>query len=276
MTILPTEDDIAFFEAHGYWVAPTLFDEGRVAEVRAAVKRAYAGELEGMGAWPFVPPVNADRPGAVKTALFSWCVSDVIKAMVFDPAITAIAAALLKAPKIRVWQDQAIWKPGVPDGSVGDDGNIGYHQDYGYWQDSSTTNMLSANVALQDTTALNGALHIFDGSHKLGLLADSLGFFEPDLKKGRRDLDGQVDLGREVVLDLKEGQVSFHHSLTFHYSGPNRSDASRMVIAPAYMPDGTYYREEGQPETPHSEFLGPDRSHGAPYAGTHFPLVFGA
>lgn len=276
MAGLPTQDDIAFYEEHGYWVGPTMFDEARVAEIREAVKRAYAGKLEGMGAWQFLPPVNADRPGAVKTALFSWCVNDVIREVVFDPAITAIAAAFMKTPKVRVWQDQAIWKPGAPDGIVGDDGNIGYHQDYSYWQDSSTTNMVSANIALQDTTVLNGALCVFDGSHKLGLHDEGDGFFQPDLKKRRRQIDGQIDLGKEVVLNLKAGQVSFHHALTFHYSGPNRFDTSRMVIAPAYMPDGTYYREEGQPETPHSEFLGPDRTHGTLYAGDHFPLVYEA
>jgi len=50
MEYLPTQEDIAFYQEHGYWVAPVLFDANRVAEIRSALKRAYRGELDGLGA----------------------------------------------------------------------------------------------------------------------------------------------------------------------------------------------------------------------------------
>jgi len=175
---------------------------------------------------------------------------------------------------IRVWQDQSIWKPGAPGYSAEAKGNIGFHQDYAYWQDASTTNTLSANIALQDTTIENGALRLFDGSHKVGLLDDADGFFDTDIDTLRDRFSRDTGIEKETVINLKAGQVSFHHSLTVHGSGPNTSADPRMVIAPAYMPDGTYYREEGQAPCPHSDFLGPDRVHGTKYDGDFFPIAF--
>ena len=181
--------------------------------------------------------------------------------------------ALLGCEAVRLWQDQAIWKPGT-DGELVDEGNIGFHQDYAYWQDSSTTNMVSANIALQDVTVENGALRMIPGSHKLGLI-DVLvgGFFESNLSETRKRLHAELDLQEDVPLQLKAGQVSFHHSLTVHASGPNTSASPRLVLAPAYIADGTFFRVEGQPACPHSLFLGDDRQHGTPFAGELFPLL---
>ena len=133
--------------------------------------------------------------------------------------------------------------------------------------------MVSANVALQDTTTKNGALRVFDGSHKLGLLDNADGFFNTDLATLQRRFAAETGVPEETVLDLKAGQVSFHHSLTVHGSGPNISPSPRMVSAPAYMPDETYFRVEGQPACPHSDLLGPDRRHGTPFDGEYFPLI---
>ena len=112
------------------------------------------------------------------------------------------------------------------------------------------------------------------GSHKLGLIDDLIGgFFEGNLSETRKRLDAELDLQEDVPLELKAGQVSFHHSLTVHASGPNTTALPRLVLAPAYIADGTYYRAEGQPPCPHSLFLGDDRQHGTPFAGELFPLL---
>ncbi len=251
-------ESIEAYWKRGYWIAPKLIDDDRLATAREAVGRAYAGDLDGEGSYAFGPPTNTDDPNATKSLLFGWRVNDVIRDLVSDPTITAIAAALMKTGRVRLWQDQLIWKPCVLPSGTSDTGNIGFHQDYAYWQDSSTTNMISANIALQNTNTRSGALRVFPGSHLQGLISGS------DVGSG----------AREEVLDLVAGQVTFHHSLTVHGSGPNTSDAPRLVVAPAYMPDGTYYRPLGQSPSPHSRLLGSDRSNGSPYSGEYFPLVY--
>ena len=61
--------------------------------------------------------------------------------------------------------------------------NVGWHQDYGYWKASSTTNMITAWVALQDTDLSNGGMRTIVGSHKWGLVEGSDTFGERDLEQ---------------------------------------------------------------------------------------------
>ncbi len=265
-------DDINQFRESGYCVAPVVFDAEQIRQARRAIDRVYSGDLDEGRSWPFIEPVTGDGPYGVRTTLFSAHVNQIIRSMAANEVLVGMAAALLGCEAVRLWQDQAIWKPGTSGARV-EDGNIGFHQDYSYWQDSSTTNMVSANIALQDVTVENGALRVVPGSHKLGLIRDYGGFFHTDLNGTRQRLQADLGVGPEVLIELKAGQVSFHHSLTIHASGPNTSALPRLVLAPAYIADGTYFRVEGQPPCPHSQLLGDDRQHGSPYAGEFFPLL---
>ena len=267
-----TTDDVKRFHRLGYYVTPVLFDAQQIEQIRDAIDRVYANDLDDGRSWPFIAPVIGDAPYGVRIALFSAHVNRTLRAAVGHEDLVRMAAALLGCDAVRLWQDQAIWKPGTGRVAV-DDGNIGFHQDYAYWQDSSTTNMVSANVALQDVTSETGALRVFPESHKLGLMGDYGGFFNTDLNALRKRLQADYGLGEDVPLELKAGQATFHHSLAVHGSGPNTGPSPRLVLAPAYIPDGTFFREEGQPGCPHSNFLGDDRHHGTPFAGEHFPLM---
>ena len=62
------------------------------------------------------------------------------------------------------------------------DGNIGWHQDYAHWQVSSSTNMATMWIALQDTNLENGGMRTIVGSHKWGLQKNADTFHEKDLK----------------------------------------------------------------------------------------------
>jgi len=46
------------------------------------------------------------------------------------------------------------------------------------------------------------------------------------------------------VIELRAGSATFHNGLTFHYAGPNKSDAVREAFAIICMPDGTRYGGE--------------------------------
>jgi ectoine hydroxylase-related dioxygenase (phytanoyl-CoA dioxygenase family) len=272
---LPSERDVARYWEHGYWVAPRLFDATRVAALRAAVEEVYARPLADSD-YPLAPPFNRDKPHAVKTLMFGWRLHETIRALASDPALTAIAAALMRTPRVRLWQDQLIWKPPV-DGAAARETNIGLHQDYAYWQDSSTTNMITANVALQDTSEHNGAMRVVVGSHALGLLPWASSFFDTDLEKlrGMARAESRGEL-REQVFTLEAGQVTFHHALLLHGSGPNYGAQPRLAIAIGYAPDGIVIRDDGQPPSLHLLRLLDARVPGAPIAGPSFPLVYDA
>ena len=267
-----TADDIKQFHDLGYCVSPVVFDAEQIRRARQAVDRVYAGDLDDGRSWPFIEPVTGNGPYGVRTTLFSAHVNRTLRSMAANEILVGMAATLLGCEAVRLWQDQAIWKPGT-DGVLVDEGNIGFHQDYAYWRESSTTNMVSANIALQEVTVENGALRMIPGSHELGLLSNYGGFFDSDLSSARQRLQADLGVKEDVPIELKAGQVSFHHSLTVHGSGPNTTASPRVVLAPAYIADGTFFRVEGQHPCPHSQLLGDDRQHGTPFAGEFFPLL---
>jgi len=262
----------AEFQRKGYWISPVLFRSSEIERIRSAIERIYEGDLDPGTSWPFVEPVGTDIPGAIKTALFTWTVSSDIRQTICDDRLTHVAKSLLGASTLRIWQDQAIWKPGTAT-DVGEDGNIGFHQDYAYWQDSSTTNMISANIALQDVSAENGCLRVLEGSHKQGLIHGLGDFFDTDIQKSRSEYKNRLPQHEEKILEMTAGQVSFHHSLLVHGSGPNRTDTPRLVLAPAYTPGETFYRDEDQEPCPHSDLIGKDKVHGQLFDGEYFPLL---
>ena len=93
--------------------------------------------------------------------------------------------------------------------------------------------MISAWVALDDTSMENGCVRFFAGSHKLGLLphassnvkGNSLGLVDHPA----------VDALPEHAIEVKRGSVVLHHALTVHHSQPNQSNRSRRGLVYVYM-----------------------------------------
>jgi len=88
---------------------------------------------------------------------------------------------------------------------------------------------------------------------------------------------GQVWIGSTVLLattTLTPGfwQVAFHHSLTFHGSGPNRATDPRMAIAVHMQSDECRY----EPGFWHSNVrdLGPHATAGQAFNGPCFPVLY--
>jgi ectoine hydroxylase-related dioxygenase (phytanoyl-CoA dioxygenase family) len=74
---------------------------------------------------------------------------------------------------------------------------------------------------------------------------------------------------------MKAGQVSFHHSLTFHGSGPNLTDQPRLSVVAHMMPGDTVYRA-GRQHHPNVVLLGPNAQDGAPFEGDYWPVLWPA
>ncbi len=154
-----------------------------------------------------------------------------IRALVSHPDLGRWAARVTGARMVQVWWTQLLYKPPQPaEGEA--ELNIGWHQDRHYWRAwAESSELFTAWVALSDVTAEAGPMRFVRGSHGWGLLDDG-GFY-------RQDLDDQRDAipvpdGRsweEVPALLPAGGASFHHCLTFHGSGPNRSAGPRRSLA---------------------------------------------
>jgi ectoine hydroxylase-related dioxygenase (phytanoyl-CoA dioxygenase family) len=216
-------------------------------------------------------PASYD-PSRLRKLDNGWWINDAVRDVVTNPLLGEMASELLSEDSIRLWHDQVILKPGL-NGNESTMGNVGWHQDYGYWQCSSTSNMVTVWIALQDTDLTNGGMMTILGSHNWGLIKDSDTFFEQNMEILRNKYATE---GREWIEEpciLKAGQASFHHSLTFHGSGPNVTPDPRLAIVAHLMPGNTQFRK-GVQRHDNSRLLGPRPYDGQRFDNEYFPLLF--
>lgn len=258
----------------GYWSSPQLFDDGQIARLRAAHERFWQRDLDHEIPSQYGFTSIDFASSKLRQDCNGFWVNDEIRAAVTHPVLGAIGAKLMRTESVRLWHDQVIYKPGIGPEGTSDSGNVGWHQDYGYWKASNTTNMVTAWVALQDTDLDNGGMRTIVGSHKWGLIEDSNTFHTRDLQAlaEKYAAQGSGDWIDEPCI-LKAGEVSFHHALTFHGSGPNLTHEPRLSVVSHMMPGDTRYRA-GQQWHPNLLLLGPDAKDGAPFVGSFWPQMW--
>lgn len=270
-TIRVTEEDLRVYRETGYWISPKLIDDERITRLREAHERLWAGEVDGDGYGQHGPWGGVQDPRKLRKFDNGWWINDEIHSMVTDPIVGRIAAALMETDEVRLWHDQVLYKPGTNavETTVA---NVGWHQDYGYWQCSSTTNMVTMWLALQDTDLSNGGMMTIVGSHKWGPIPESNTFFDTNLDALRERYTAE---GREWIEEpciLKAGQASFHHALTFHGSGPNLTASPRLSIVAHLMPKGTSYRS-GVQYHGNVSLLGPRPKNRQEFDNEYFPRL---
>ena len=269
-----TDSDVEEYWNRGYWISPKLFTDDEIAAMRDAHERFWRRDLDREIPSQYgLTDIDFDTPRLRQDCNGFW-VNDVIRAAVTSPILGGIAARLMRTDSVRLWHDQVIYKPGSDGAPATHIGNVGWHQDYGYWQCTSTTNMVTAWVALQDTDLANGGMRTIVGSHKWGLIGESDMFHTKDLEALAQKFAAQ---GQGEWLDepciLKAGQASFHHALTFHGSGPNQTDHPRMSVVAHMMPGDTVYRT-GRQWHPNLVLLGPNATDGSPFVGDAWPQMW--
>ncbi len=269
--LLPGPDDVAFFQEKGYWVSPKIISDDRLEQLRERMERVYNEQFETgkppwRGYWK-----TGDNPRALRKTDNSHWSDLVIRALATDPVIGAIAAKLMQTDCIRLWHDQLLYKPGRGPGR--ETANVGWHQDYSYWQCAAEPTLVTAWVAFDDVDLSNGCMQVVPYSHKWGLVNVN-DFFEQDLEKQQRMMELPEGASFEPVpLIMKAGQVSFHHALTIHGSGPNTTDKPRRSLAVHLMTGNTRYKA-GSRSDRHMNVLLLQPKDGDLFAGDWFPVLY--
>lgn len=112
---------------------------------------------------------------------------------------------------------------------------VSWHQDATYWGLSST-DVVSAWVALTPSSMANGAMGVIPGSHRAAQLPHRDTFDKNNLLTRGQEIAVEVDASRAVYLELEPGEVSLHHVLLVHGSPPNPSADRRIGFAIRYIP----------------------------------------
>jgi phytanoyl-CoA hydroxylase len=175
-------------------------------------KAATAGESAG-----------DERYNTVRNVAFVHRYDDLVLSLCKSPKILDVVEDLL-GPDIKLYTDQFFMKPpfhGTPQE---------WHQDSETWKFFAPHDHVTCWIAIDEATVENGCLHYIPGSHKWGYVD---GGHVPNLVSQLKH--------REVVVPRRRGYAAFHHSLTLHYTGPNRTPDRRRGVAIHYIRAQTRY-----------------------------------
>lgn len=270
--LLPSADEVEFFQREGYWLGPRVVEDERIEKLRRAMDRVYACEYQtGKPPWSSSWKPGDDPSALRKTDNSHW--SDLtLRELALDATIGAMCARLLQVDEIRLWHDQLLYKPGGGKTS----GNVGWHQDYYYWQCSDRPEMVTAWVALDDVTVENGCMHVVPRSHRWGMMKES-DFFNTDIGNLEERVDiPEGDRFETVPCILPKGHVSFHHALTIHGSGPNSTEAPRRSLVIHTMSGNCRLRYPSSADGHMNSLLlrlQCDGKPGGPWDGPYFPRL---
>ena len=113
---------------------------------------------------------------------------------------------------------------------------VAWHQDITYWGLEPPV-AYTAWVAVDDSDAENGCMQVIPGSHRKGIVRHGKSGKEGNLLSINQEIpDEAVNESKAVNLELKAGQVSFHHGHLFHSSRQNRSTRRRCGLTVRLIP----------------------------------------
>lgn len=112
---------------------------------------------------------------------------------------------------------------------------VSWHQDATYWG-LSTSDVITAWVAFADAPVESGAMKFWPGSHLRNQLEHRDTFDRDNLLSRGQELAVDVPANEGVDVPLKAGEMSLHHVLLVHGSGPNTTADRRIGLAIRYIP----------------------------------------
>jgi ectoine hydroxylase-related dioxygenase (phytanoyl-CoA dioxygenase family) len=152
-----------------------------------------------------------------------WRLNDETRRIVFDRRFAAAAADLLGVSSVRLYHDQALFKPA---GAA----RTPWHQDRYYWPlDTDLT--VTMWLPLVDVTVEMGPMIFASGSHRVSAPGDVAISEETDQRIARFVEEQGWPIASEPI---PAGDATFHLGKTLHSAGANRSDRTREILTVIY------------------------------------------
>lgn len=234
-----SDEQVAFYRDNGFLVIENFLDADELARWRHDTDEAVEQRLAAKGgAWSSAKAgglTNQGDPDSYYAQVFTQCLKllethDGMREILLDPRLGELAATLAGVDGIRVWHDQALYKP--PWGNP-----TAWHLDNPYWSFSSR-DALSIWVALDDATLANGCMWYLPGTHKIARYDNvGIGHKMADLFKAYPEWRTMESVG----CPCPAGSAVFHNGLVAHGAGANMTPRPRRAMTCAYMPDGATF-----------------------------------
>jgi len=211
MTTLSTEA-VAKYRDEGYAAPIRVMPEALAEDYRQRLERATA-----------IDPKTAQPILKLKSHMVFGCLNELVR----RPAILDAVEGVL-GPDILVWTSSMFSKkPASPD-------FVSWHQDIAYWG-LEPPEIVTAWVALTDSSPDNGCMRVVPGTHKLDVVAHRDTFGANNMLSRGQEVAVDVDEAQAVNIVLKPGEMSLHHTKIVHGSNANLSARPRQGFAIRYI-----------------------------------------
>jgi ectoine hydroxylase-related dioxygenase (phytanoyl-CoA dioxygenase family) len=231
------------YEKNGFVIVPDVFDESSLLELSEMVNKVLDGEIkpdldseksEFQTQWE---PAIKDEPDVprrekIRVVFHMTHSHSFFRNLATSERMLGLVRELL-GPDLRYYTDQMFVKP-PRHGSA-----VPWHQDSAYWL-AAEPNLMSAWIALDDTTVENGCVRYVPGSHRELLPHHVVESDNPNKLTTRPEF---IDASLEVPAEMSAGSICFHHSSCMHHSLPNESGKPRRGLVLIYLPaDLEFYK----------------------------------
>ncbi len=206
-----------------YWDEGFLFPIRVFSDEKAAAARRSLEDIERDWLDAGLPrPLNTYK--RVNAQVVMPFVVDIAR----DPAILDVVEGIL-GPDILIYAAEFFVKEPRTKAIVS------MHQDLTYWGLGAIDGMVTAWLALSPATPKSGCMDFVRGSHKNPILPHEDTFDENNLLSRGQEVAVEVAEDDKTRIILAPGEMSLHHGLTIHGSGPNRADDRRIGCVIRYI-----------------------------------------
>jgi len=259
-----SKEQVDFFNYNGFLSGIKMLDEKQIEKIRNELAEIADPKHPGHELfYEFHSNESTDPSTILFHALGAWRIAPGLHDVLWNPRFLVAASQLLGNVPVRFWHDQIFWKPPKQGGVVA------WHQDYSYWTRTKPIAHLTCWCALDDSTKENGCLQYIAGSHNWGLLPKPVIAGELQEIQDFLNDEQKIQFKNPRYAEVKAGEAIFHHSLTLHGSGENKSNKPRRAFvinafADDVISDSNEPLLQGVPVVPKGEKM----------QGQFFPLLF--
>ncbi len=216
-----TEAQTAAYWRDGFLHPIRVMDPDRAAALRATFEAVERDWLD----------AGLPKPLATYKRLNAHVVMEKAAELATDPAVLDVVEGVL-GPDIQVYSAEFFIKEPKTQHIVS------MHQDLTYWGLGAIDGLVTAWIALSPATRASGCMDFVAGSHKNAILEHRDTYAENNLLS--RGQEVAVDVAPEdcEAIELQPGEMSLHHGLTIHGSGPNTSGDRRIGFVVRYVQPG--------------------------------------
>src|SRR5262245_27888613 len=270
-----SHDDVARFNREGCLVQPKVISDEEVEELRSELDRIItthqsAGFKDDQPRPVMIGNLGGKADQVVWQIVNIWEASPAFERLLYLKPVVEALHQLTGEDDLQVWHDQIQYKP-AQHGGINN-----WHQDAPYWPIIKPETPVTAWIALDDVDESNGCMWMVPGSHKWGnhiklIEANPQDKFFEIGKDFSPPTDAEINQVKICPWPVKKGEVSFHHSMTWHGSHKNLSDRPRRAIAIHVMTGKAVYAANGQ--HPMKKFVKLSDGESMCNAGDHFPHI---